>query len=585
MNETQETFYLVLLETSGNQNYIFSTNKLKENIGASELTYRVGTQWVLDLVGNINETPELTQWQNSQEFREILLNSEINPQIEDLKKPVEIIIATSGKALLLTKSEENARQIIKNLTSRALKEAPGIDLCGVFVEFEWNNLVEGIKAVYQKFQKVHSQLSSPLTRFLQLPIIEPCKNSGYPASYFDNKRKTVISKISLEKQQQKEESLKRFNKILAIYQPNRKFIEDINKLEKKFDNLDWLAIIHADGNGLGQIFLNFQNYLEKPNDSREYIKKLREFSLALDICTEKAFITAIEQNYPQSTQEIPLIPLIIGGDDLTIVCEGKKAIKLTKDFLENFEKETSQAQKIGENPIEVIPELSAEAFQGVNHLSACAGVAIIKPHFPFSVAYELAEDLIKKAKQVKNYVTQTDEKEKDETQPLPCSAIDFHILYDSSDVKLSSIRGKLKIKDTILHNRPYVVTPLEKLQKADNKDWAKQHHWNVLEKKVKIINAKSKEDIQTKALPSSQIHNLRTALFSGKEVADAQYQLIYHRYQEQGIKKLEDSENSLYRDKLEGYEYTDTKDNITHITSVLDAIDAAEFLTEEEENV
>ena len=68
-------------------------------------------------------------------------------------------------------------------------------------------------------------------------------------------------------------------------------------------------------------------------------------------------------------------------------------------------------------------------------------------------------------------------------------------------------------------------------------------------------------------------------------MADAQYQLIYHRYQKQGIKNLEDSENSLYRDKLEGYEYTDTKDNITHITSLLDAIDAAEFLTEEEENV
>lgn len=89
--------YLVLLETAGNQNYIFSTNKLKENIGASELTYRAGTMWVLEAISEITDTPSMAVWRDSQRLRQALLNPEQNPPIEvSESNRIEIVVAASG---------------------------------------------------------------------------------------------------------------------------------------------------------------------------------------------------------------------------------------------------------------------------------------------------------------------------------------------------------------------------------------------------------------------------------------------------------------------------------------------------------
>ena len=554
--------YLVLLETSGNQNFIFSTNKLKENIGASELTYRAGTRWVLDAVAEINETPELRQWNNSQDLRGILRNKDLNPAIEQGDKPLEIIIATSGKALILARTEETAKDLIRRVTQKALQDAPGLNLSGVFVQIQdWdqtNSLDEAIRQVHKTFEETQPYRPTAEARFLRLPIIADCSFSGLPASdleYTPEDERVPISRVSASKREAASKGLSRLHKIA----PN--LIRDINKLEQKFDSekIPWLAIVHADGNGLGQIFLNFAECLGDKQSNRDYIKAYREFSLELDECTEAAFREAVKSVFDEFDDAIPLVPLIIGGDDLTVVCDGKKALNFTQVFLKQFEAQTEQKSYIS--------EIAESQFQ-VNRLSACAGIAIIKPHFPFSVAYGLAESLIKSAKSVKQTVIKPAPDSEPKT-PFPCSAIDFHILYDSTQIDLDRIRRNLQPEPTTyLYNRPYVVTELEKLDSAQGKDWAKQHYWNRLCDRVNHLKSDNEGD--SAKLPSSQAHALRSALFLGRDAANAQYALIQQRYHLKPFAENDDKTSLFYQ--------TQEEDKIRFHTTFLDALDAKDFL-------
>ncbi|HEX4606989.1 MAG TPA: hypothetical protein VH092_02170 [Urbifossiella sp.] len=104
--------YLALLETSGNQGYIFDTNKLRENVGASQLTHASCDAWVRAALG---------------------------PKLKDHE-----VLLTSGKAYLRFDAEDDARRLIRAVTTKALTDAPGLDLGGVFVSYEDGGLHKAI---------------------------------------------------------------------------------------------------------------------------------------------------------------------------------------------------------------------------------------------------------------------------------------------------------------------------------------------------------------------------------------------------------------------------------------------------------
>jgi hypothetical protein len=600
--------FLVLLETSGNQNYIFSTNKLKENFGASEWTYRSGTEWVLQAVAQVSGKDSL--WNGDvQILRQNLLNPKKNPPIESATSSVEVIVAASGKALLMTRSREDAQEIVSRVTETALEKAPGIDLHGAIEEFNWDadsqqvaELGKVIGHVHQCATVAHAERPGVATRFLQLPIVAMCATSGLPANEFvkapgeNEQRERWIGKSAVSQKKEKV-ATEAFNRISGLLQTNPKtknlrLARTIDDLEKAIEGTDWLGTIHADGNGLGEIFLKFHQHLIQVDQEqqqalptyRDYVNAYRKFSVALDVCTQNAFLEAVSQTFKTSkSQTIPLVPLVLGGDDLTVICGGQKALQFTVAFLNAFEIETAKVEIQGG----IIPKI-AEAALGLPRLSACAGVAIVKPHFPFSIAYQLSETLMKSAKTVKKIVQWKGSASSPKHLLYPCSALDFHVLYDSSNVDLEDIRAKLRVVDqnqTLLYNKPYVTTALEQLEFSTDysQNWAACHQWQKLIERVHTLQQKklsSNGRDRESLLPSNQAHELRQSLFLGREAADAYLNLIWQRYEPEESSELEPL---IYRDndKISLFHLEPKSSNLAesrYSTGFLDSLEIVKLL-------
>ncbi len=489
---------IAVIETVSNQSFIFGTNRLREIVGASEMIYAAGVNLVLEACGY--EKGDIEQARENSGLAKFEYSNDDN---DDDK--VQFLLVTSGKAILIGE-RERVEEIIREVTAEALARMPGITVRGGIARIEGEGakgLHEAIKAAHDKLAGLRSRIPSNDLRFQRLPVTAECTSSGLPAWGFDqfapNQAMQVVSEPVRAKRKKREQGWGRLTGWLG----KERLAKTIDEIEDVLQARDarWIAVVHADGNGLGEIFLDFLNR-SGARDFDDYVKKYRDFSLALEECTIRATQTAIEKAWPASDKKAPIIPLILGGDDLTVVCEGSRAVQFTEEFLRAFEKETEKAEEI------------TKIAKG--KLTACAGVAIVKPHFPFHRAYELAEALIGSAKKL-------GKKNPDKF----CSALHYHVHYDSSGADWERIKRQLDVSDnkkkrdkpgTHLSVQPWAVSR----EDADLRN---------IEKLWKGIAAlKATDDEGKPRLPRGQQHALREALFAGKAIADARLKRIKHRY-------------------------------------------------------
>jgi hypothetical protein len=455
--------YGVLLDTVSIQRYIFSTNNLKENIGASRIVEDIYDSHLKEAIKKLFSSSDdsyYKAWENEPEKITIL----------ECSSSFEIGYIGGGNALLFFKEEEKAKEFIKCWTMRLLIHCPGLIPACAISDIDFNDFSRSLKNLFKQLAENKSSFV-PQTVIKRHGITAECPNTGYSAEIWCEKlpeeKKNYISSVSNAKIMAAEEANKKLQEILKDlgFADEYTFTDEIDKLGQTKREESHIAIVHIDGNDMGKRFQSLNDLVSL----RKLSKSVREATLNTFKEMLKKLVEKIEngeikdedinlQKDEKGKTILPLRPIIIGGDDITFVSEGRLGIWLAKIFLEEFQKQQVSDGK---------------------PLSACAGVAITKAKYPFYRGYKLSEDLTRSAKDGRKKANDNG------------SWIDFHIAYGGFSGELKEIREnhyKTPLVNLVL--RPYKIDDLNELLKG-------------------VANLKNN-------FPRSKILELRSVLYSGE---------------------------------------------------------------------
>lgn len=406
-------YYLYGAAIQGIQDFIFKTNELKEIAENSETVENICTKMFDKLIAQkYNLKTDVSDEEFEKAYKKLL--KEIG---------AEKIIAAAGNVKYIFSKLEDCEHAVMNFPRMVMTAAPGITISQAVEVFEDSNTDFGttVNNLEKKLRWKRNCIAPSLTAGLLGMKRDP--KTGLPK--FDIKT-SIDTSVRTKK-------LRGLCKKSFGFLPEHK--EIAYNIEGITDKNDWIAIIHADGNSLGQV-------VQKVGHKKD---EYREFSVQLDQATIQSANDAYDavKDKFDGKEVIPIRPVVLGGDDMTVIIRGDLAIDYVTKYIKAFEENTRE--KIGR----IIKDNNVFD-DGTDCLSACAGVAFIKSSYPFYYGYDLAEALCGEAKKVAKSGLEKNHAVK--------SCLMFHKVQDSfvtsySDIVKRELCPRLK-PDGSLNNPP-----------------------------------------------------------------------------------------------------------------------------------
>ena len=506
--------YLVMLQTNSNQPFIFSSPRLREQIGASfEITLL--SKWVKDKAEELLDTKTLPRsfWVSDSSGKVIVRFTEADGDPKDL-----------------------AKRLIREVTLRALTDAPGLDVTGVFVPAAPGALeAKDLEILDRVFSEYSLNRRPAAARFPQFPFLQRAEESALPAStpLTDEDEGNIreyakdlgVPLLADEEEQIPTQTGKDRGRSLSLpsrvkrawsRSARRLQLEDVVKrqhtsekpegtisnlyedpfqLEKAFQDtpdesnaakavpeLSSVGVIHIDGNGVGAIMRDLGeafkgvcchlDSLEEPAykhednpcniDEGRFQWFVMEVNYRLDAVVKQAVAKAWEKITEIAREDKlpgpPVVPVLVGGDDVTVYTDGRYAIPFAEAYIRHYEKLTKDDDLLSvlaivaggkktDAPERDCFKIEDYIIQNPGPLTASAGVAIVGRNFPFHIAYDLAEELVSRGKRLGK-----------KPKTVPCSTINFHVLRDATvldpDDTLDEYKGRSQRPFLIGHYAP-----------------------------------------------------------------------------------------------------------------------------------
>jgi hypothetical protein len=342
------------------QRFILQSDKLRDMVGGSELVSQLCDKFLIEALSSVG-----------------------------VENPVEAIIANAaGWARIIFNEREQAETFYAHWPLAVSRFAPGLQLIQALVE-QSGTLPEAMDAGFKLLREARNR------NLVQLPEIGPLmeryiRTGGAAVKTMpEREEKVFVDRQTWRKRMAVKKGSSLTGKISEEYLDT----EWPYEIEEIADGKSsYVAVIHADGNDLGATIMKIGDHLKaRPDDAAAIF---RAFSEAIDEATRAAAASASEAtifaDYRSRSAEskkakIAARPIVLGGDDLTIIVRADLALEFTRVFLEKFEE---HSRAILDDKLEQFHIAGRPQF-----LTACAGIAFVKKAYPFSSAYHMAETL------------------------------------------------------------------------------------------------------------------------------------------------------------------------------------------------